>query len=416
MNNGPAVSPSEQIPVRRIEVPGTAALTAMVAHGAGSRFERVEEHGAAHFLEHMVFKGGESFPTHRDVNGETDRLGARLNGFTSQELVAFHVRVRAERSMEAIDLLTDIVGRPRIDAVELDLERGVVIQEIARSDDQPRSRAIDLSGPATFGDHPLARTILGTESSLQGLDRNRLGAFRARCWAGGRGAVLLVGNTSGLDSDRLDELLRRLPLGGEPPPPEPPPATEPKVLVEERDSKQTHLVVTWRPGLDVSDHRVRAAFSVYAMLLGGSLGSRLVSEIREELGWAYSVRAEPDALSDTAVLYVNAGLDSDNAARALERMCEIVAELRDGGIGVDELERARSAAAGRRALAFENTTVAARHLAEEQILHGRLAVPEKLVADLDDVGLDEVEAVAAAMNGAPSLACVGPHRREDFDT
>ena len=134
------------------------------------------------------------------------------------------------------------------------------------------------------------------------------------------------------------------------------------IEVDERDSRQSHLVLSWRPDLDVGDPRVRASLDVYAMLLGGSMGSRLVSEIREELGWAYSVRAEADALRDTPVLYVTAGLDSANAAKAVSRSREIVAELATGGIGVAEIERARSAAAGRRALALENSTLAASSL------------------------------------------------------
>ena len=182
----PGLELSNGLPVRLVEIPGTAALTAMVAFDAGSRSESAEEHGVAHFLEHMVFKGGETFPTHRAVNGETDRLGARINAFTGQELVAFHIRVRAERAMEAIELLTDIVGRPALDPEELEREKGVVVQEIARSDDQPRSRALELSGPATFGDHVLGRTILGTEESLRAFTSEPSLRFAG---AAGRGAM-----------------------------------------------------------------------------------------------------------------------------------------------------------------------------------------------------------------------------------
>ncbi len=157
-----------------------------------------------------------------------------------------------------------------------------------------------------------------------------------------------------------------------------------------------------------------APFLVLRGLLGGSLGSRLVSEIREERGWAYSVRAEPDAMSDVPVLYVNAGLDSANAAKAFERTREIVAELRDAPPGAEEIERARSAVAGRRALSYENTTIAASDLAEERVLRGRAVTPGELIAELDDVRDDEVAAVAAAVEGAPSLACVGPHSTTDF--
>ncbi|MEZ5061637.1 MAG: pitrilysin family protein [Solirubrobacterales bacterium] len=401
------------LPLVRVELPGTAALMALVAYDAGSRSEDEREHGVAHFLEHMVFKGGERFPTHRDVNGETDRLGARLNAFTSQELVAFHVRVRAERAGEAIELLADILARPRFDAADLELEQGWWSRRSPARRTSP-DRALDLSGPATFGEHPLGRTILGTEESVRALDADAVRAFRARRWSGRSGVALLVGNCSRIDETQVAALLAELPDVPAPDPHPPPPGFEQRTLVEERDSKQSHLVATWCPAIDVTDPRRRAALAAYAMLLGGSLGSRLVSEIREDRGWAYSVRAEADAMSDVPVLYVTAGLDSANAAKAFDRTREIVAELCEFPPGAEEVERARSAVAGRRALSYENTTIAAGDLAEERVLRGRSVTPAELIAELDDVRDEEVAEVAAAVHGPPSLACVGPHAQSDF--
>jgi predicted Zn-dependent peptidase len=132
------------LPLYHIGVEGTRSLTLLVAFDAGARTERPEENGMAHFLEHLVFKGGEKYPTYRDVNEAAERIGAVLNAYTSHDLVAFHITVRAQRSAEAADLLTDFVGRPRIDGEELDRERGVVVQEIARADDQPSTVAEHL--------------------------------------------------------------------------------------------------------------------------------------------------------------------------------------------------------------------------------------------------------------------------------
>src|SRR5688500_18687801 len=143
------------LPVHRVEIPGTRALTVLVAFDAGARTERPEENGMAHFLEHLVFKGGELYDDYRKVNETAERMGASLNAYTSHDLVAFHITCRAEVAMEALDLLTDFVGRPKIDAEELDRERGVVIQEIQRYKDQPSAVAEMLIDEAAFGDHPL---------------------------------------------------------------------------------------------------------------------------------------------------------------------------------------------------------------------------------------------------------------------
>jgi predicted Zn-dependent peptidase len=117
--------------VRRIPIEGTRAVTALVGFEAGSRAELPEENGIAHFLEHLVFKGGEIYPTPRAINATGERIGARIDAWTSQDMVVCRIRSRAEVASEAIDLLTDFVGRPRLDSEELDRERGVVIQEIA---------------------------------------------------------------------------------------------------------------------------------------------------------------------------------------------------------------------------------------------------------------------------------------------
>src|SRR6201990_15260 len=116
------------LPLYRIPIQGTRAVTLLVAFDAGARAERREENGMAHFLEHLVFKGGEKYATYRDVNEGAERIGAVLNAYTSHDLVAFHIAARAERGLEAADLLTDFVGRPRIDPEEFDRERGVVRQ------------------------------------------------------------------------------------------------------------------------------------------------------------------------------------------------------------------------------------------------------------------------------------------------
>src|SRR5712671_5669074 len=197
-----SVVASNDLPVRRIGLPGTRALTILVAFDAGARNERAEENGMAHFLEHLVFKGGEKYPTYKDVNETAERLGGVLNAYTSHDLVAFHITVRAESAAPAIDLLSDFVGRPRLDAEELDRERGVVIQEINRAFDQPSMVAEYLIDRAAFGEHPLGRTVLGPEENLRSFTREGIVAFRERRWAGSAGGAFLVGNLDHLPGEQ----------------------------------------------------------------------------------------------------------------------------------------------------------------------------------------------------------------------
>ncbi|ADB53001.1 M16 family metallopeptidase [Conexibacter woesei] len=404
------------LPIHRVQLDGTRAVTALVAFDAGARTERAEENGMAHFLEHLVFKGGEKYVTYRDVNETAENLGAQLNAYTSHDLVAFHITARAEKALEAIDLLTDFVGRPRLDGEELDRERGVVIQEIARSNDQPSTVAEHVIDRAAFGDHPLGRPVLGPEEHLRDtFTREAIVAFRQRQWAGSRGGAFVVGNLEHLPANgALDELFDRFPDLPAPPPYEPAPGFAPRTLVEERDSNQSHLRMMYRPAIDATDRRARAALAIYSTLLGGSMGSRLFDEIREQRGLAYSVYALSHAFSDVPILQLSAGLESGKAVEAYTRMREIVAELRTEGPTVEEVERARAYAAGARVLAFENTNAVARHAANQTIVFGEEVDPDAAIAALDAVTYDEVAEVARGIADELAIGVVGPHTVADF--
>lgn len=409
---------SNGLPLHRIAVAGTRSVTLLVAFDAGARSEHADENGMAHFLEHLVFKGGEKYRTYRDVNEAAERNGAVLNAYTSHDLVAFHITARSSMTMPAADLLTDFVARATIDPAELEKERGVVVQEIARYNDQPSSVAEHLIDEAVFGDHPLGRPVLGTEEHLrETFTRDGILAFRKRRWSPQRGAAFAVGNLDGLGSNgELEEMFGRFAAAPVPAAYQPAPADAPRILVSERDSNQSHLRMSYRPAIDPSDPQQRAALTIYSTLLGGSMGSRLFDEIREQRGLCYSVSAYPHVYADVPVLQLSAGLDSGKCAEAFHRMGEIVTELRRDGPTEAEVERARAFAAGARAIAFENTNVIARTAASQAIVYHEDIDPDTVIAQLDAVSFAQVREVAASISPAYSVACVGPHTAAEFET
>jgi predicted Zn-dependent peptidase len=402
--------------VHRTPLAGTRAITVLVVFAAGARMEHEEENGIAHFLEHLVFKGGEKYPTHRDVNATAERMGSRLSAYTGHDLVGFRITARAEAASDAIDLLTDFVGQPRLDPAELERERGVVIQEIARAADQPSTVADCLIERAAFGDHPLGRPVLGTEERLRKFGREDALGFRERCWAPALGGVFVVGELSSLPPDHLlEEMLERFPACATPGPAEPAPEGGGRVEVSERDTNQSHLRILYRPAIEFSDPEARAALTVYRTLLGGSMGSVLAEEIRERRGLAYSVYAEDHTAADYSVLLLSAGLESDKCVEAYRSMLEIVSRLGTQGPDRERFERARSYAAGRRVLAFESTNAVADYLGEQAILFGAPGEPDEAIAALDAVSHEDVVEVARQIGDPAAVACVGPHRLEDFD-
>ncbi len=403
------------LPLHRIAMAGTESVTLLVAFDAGARTERPEENGMAHFLEHLVFKGGEKYKTYRDVNEAAENSGAVMNAFTSHDMVAFHITARANKGPEAADLLTDFVGRATLDPVELDKERGVVVQEIARYADQPSSVAEHLIDEAVFGDHPLGRPVLGTTEHLaETFTREGIIGFRERQWAPSRGGAFLVGNLDSLTGPEIDELFERFEAFESPEGFEPAPPLVPHTLVTERDSNQSHLRMSYRPAIDVTSPSARAALTIYSTLLGGSMGSRLFDEIREQRGLAYSVSAFPHVHADVPILQLSAGLESSKCVEAFTRMNEIVGELRTDGPTEAEVERARAYAAGARAIAFESSGAIARTAAAQAIVYGQEVDPEATIAALDAVTFDQVRELAAGVSTEFSVACVGPHTVADF--
>ena len=403
------------LPLVKLRMPGTRAVTVLVAFDAGARTEHAEENGMAHFLEHLVFKGGDKYPTYRDVNNTAERLGAQLNAYTSHDVVAFHVTCRAKAVMEAADLLTDFVANARIDADELDRERGVVIQEIARDKDQPARVAGHLIDEAAFGDHPLGRPVLGPTEHLETFSREAILAFRERRWAPGPGGAFLAGDLSEVDDERLAQAFSRFPPREDPPPVEEAPPFERRVLVEKRDTNQSHLRLHWRPKTNPRDRSQRAALAVYSTLLGGSMRSRLFDEIREQRGLCYAINSYALNHSDTPVLEVASGLDSSKCPEAYQRIREIVVDLAENGPSDEELERARAYAAGSTVLALEGTGAVARRAAGQKVTFGEVVSPEATIEALDAVTLDDVRQVAAGIDHAPTVACVGRHETAEFE-
>jgi len=185
--------------------------------------------------------------------------------------------------------------------------------------------------------------------------------------------------------------------------------------VRPRDTSQSHLRLHWRPPTEPTDLRQRAALAVYSTLLGGSMGSRLFDEIREQRGLCYAISAASYHHSDTPVLLVSSGLDSSKCEEAYRRIREIVEELAADGPTEEEVSRARAYAAGSTVLALEGTGAVARRAAGQKVTFGEIVSPEVVIEALDSVTYDEVRDVAAGIRGAPTVACVGRHEVADFE-
>ena len=255
----------------------------------------------------------------------------------------------------------------------------------------------------------------GLAEHLRTFSREAIVEFRARQWSPERGGAFLAGDLSHVDDGALPDALSRFASRDGTPAADPAPEFERRVLVEARDSQQSHLRLHWRPRIEPGDLRQRAALTVLSTLLGGSMGSRLFDEIREQRGLCYAIRSHGWTHADSARLDVSSGLDSTKCAEAYARIREIVVDLAGNGPRDGEVDRARAYTAGSTVLSLESTRAVASRAAGQKVVFGEISSPDETIAALDAVTESDIREVAAQLDGPPVVACVGPHEASEFE-
>jgi predicted Zn-dependent peptidase len=373
--------------------------------GAGSRSEGRAEHGVAHFLEHMAFKGT-ARRSARDIAEEIEAVGGELNAATSVDSTAYYARVMRNDMPLALDILSDILLEPRFDRVELARERDVILQEIAASMDSPEDIVFDLVSEAAFPDQPVGRPILGTVESVSGFGQTHLGTYLATHY---HAPNMVLAAAGAVDHAALvAEAERR--LAGLPE--KTPPRLQSAVYTggSKRSSKpfeQTHLVLAFEaPPYRHPDY---FAAQILAGALGGGMSSRLFQEVRERRGLCYAIYAFSMGLTDSGMFVVH-------AAGAPDRADELFSVIRDeleraADQGFDDAEVARVKAQLKMGLlaGLESSSARAEQLARQILIHGRVLPTEELIEEVETVATADLQAMLERLLVSPlSLATVGP--------
>jgi predicted Zn-dependent peptidase len=375
--------------------------------GTGTRDERPELAGAAHFLEHLLFKGT---PRHSalDIAEAFDAIGGETNAFSTKEYTVVHGRVLAEDLGLCCDYLADMVVHPLIRAEDVEAERRVVLEEIALRDDTPDDLVFDVFAEAVYGEHPLARPVLGTSESVASLSA---GAVRGFHDAGYNAANIVVAAAGLVDAAAIAGWVSELfPAAGATSPPRP--LVEARrargVRVVDKDSEQVHLVLG---GLGYSrEHPDRFAWEVLDVLLGGGMSSRLFQEIREQRGMAYSVYSYRDLYQETGMYGIYVGTSPENTAEVLKIAEGILDALAADGPTPAEVERAKGHLRGSLALSLEDSANRMSRLGRSELMRGEILTVDELMAKMEAVTLQEVARVAADLlsPGGRVLTVVGP--------
>jgi predicted Zn-dependent peptidase len=373
-------------------VPSVRSVALGFFIGTGSATEDAAVSGWSHLLEHMLFRGTESYGS-LEIDQIFDAMGAELNAGTGKDSTSVYSRVLDVHLERAFDVLADMAWRPLIAEEELGAEREIVIEEIAMYEDDPQDLVFDVLGGAVFGDHPLGRPVIGTRETVGSATADALRAFHAARYVPGDLVVAAAGSVS---HEQLVELVTTAqpPASADraPQPPAPPSGRAPERRFVARDTEQYHLTLG-APGLARDDER-RYALRVLDTILGGTSSSRLFQEVRERRGLAYSVFSFTSQHVRTGQVGIYVGTRPDNVGKALSVVGEELGRLLADGVTEHELELAKDHARGRIVLSLESTSSRMSRLGGAVLAGLPLLTLDEMIERVDAVTREDVDALA----------------------
>ena len=400
-------------------VPGVRSVSLGIWVTVGSRDESPEQAGAAHYLEHLLFKG----TRRRSAAGIAeafDAVGGELNAFTAKEHTCFYAHVLDTDLPMAVDVLADVVTDAALEPAHVELERNVVLEEIAIRDDDPEDLLGELFDDAMFGDHPLGRPIVGTEESVRAMDRAVLHEFWRGRYTTPRMVVAAAGNLHhehvvDLVAGALDRAASQAGRDAAPAPlrtADPPRPTGTRLALMSDDSEQAHLMIGV-PGVSRHDPR-RPALSVLSTALGGGPSSRLFQQVREERGLAYSVYSSTAGYADAGSFSVYAGCGPERLGEVATVVRGVLADVAANGLTEAELVRARGSLRGGLVLGSEDTPSRMNRIGRSEVDHGSQRTIGQSLDRISAVTGEQVAELAADLLAQPLVtAVVGPFDDED---
>ncbi|MET9803692.1 pitrilysin family protein [Streptomyces sp. NPDC006368] len=402
-------------------LPSVRSATFGIWAHVGSRDETPALNGATHYLEHLLFKG-----THRrsalDISSAIDAVGGEMNAFTAKEYTCYYARVLDTDLPLAIDVVCDMLTGSLILEEDVDAERGVILEEIAMTEDDPGDVVHDLFARTMFGESPLGRPVLGTVDTIEALSADRIRRFYKKHYDPTHLVVAAAGN---VDHATVVRQVRRAfekagaltrtdaapvaPRGGHRTL-----RTAGRVELLNRRTEQAHVVLGM-PGLARTDER-RWAMGVLNTALGGGMSSRLFQEVREKRGLAYSVYSYTSGFADCGLFGVYAGCRPSQVHDVLKICRDELDRVACEGLSDDEISRAIGQLSGSTVLGLEDTGALMNRIGKSELCWGDQMSVDDMLARMAAVTPDDVRDVAAELLGRrPSLSVIGPLKDKQAD-
>jgi predicted Zn-dependent peptidase len=371
---------------------------------SGSRFESEQNNGISHLIEHMLFKGTETYDA-RTIASLFDRIGGNVNAFTTKEYTCYYAKVLAEHADTALAVLSDMYYRSRLDEHELSKEKNVIYEEIAMYEDTPDDLVHDLISIAAYGDHSLAYPILGTEQNLKALTSADLRQYMNQFYHGDNTVISIAGNVDDRILERVDHYFGKEGNRGKQAE-----LTFPQFrsgyVFRKKDTEQNHICLAL-PGVSLQDERLYT-MAVLNNVIGGGMSSRLFQEIREKRGLAYSIFSYHAAHEDSGQFTIYVGAAPKYTSELLSVLNETIGEWLATGIQEEELMLGKEQLRGGFLMSLESTSSRMNRLGKNELMRGRHDSVEETLKKIENVQAEDVNNLAREMFQHPfALAAVG---------
>jgi predicted Zn-dependent peptidase len=359
--------------------------------GAGSGLEKDPQAGISHFIEHMAFKGTKKRSAF-DIASELDAVGGKMNAYTSKELTTYYAVTLDKHIDVATDVLSDIFLNSVYDSKEIELEKGVIVEEIKMYEDTPDELIHDFFTETIYKGHPLGRSTIGNEKSVRSIGRQNMIDYTKEFYSPDNIIVALAGN---IEHEKAVELVGpafSVMRGKFPAMKKTRPTINKAVKLKHKKTEQVHMCLGTSGPSQLDEDRY--AFSILDTVIGGSMSSRLFQEIREKRGLAYAIYSYNGALKDCGLYVVYAGTSKENLNKVVDLTMDEFKKIKKNGITKEEMDRSKEHLKGSLVLGLEATASRMGYLAKSQFYYGRVITIDEIFDKVDRITLDDIMAAA----------------------
>jgi predicted Zn-dependent peptidase len=377
-------------------MPHMASVSLGIWVGVGGRHESERQSGLSHFIEHMLFKGTHEL-TAKELKESIEGVGGSFNGFTSDEVTCYMIKVPAKYMELGADILSDMVLNARFDEKDIAREKFVVSEEIKMYRDQPADHVLDILGSIMWPGNALGRPLTGSITSVKSFNKKGILKFKEDNYHPANMAIIVAGKVapkrvfnyvmerfSGAEKKKRPSISKPVVSQG-----------APRAKIAGSNTHQTHIAMGFR--VYETDIRERFAIKMMNIILGGNMSSRLFEELREKHGLCYDISSSYKRHSDVGEIQIHAGVDSDKAVKAVMAILDELKKIKDVGVTGDELERAKKYARGQFLLAMEGTSTRMLWLGDRLMVHDDIPDLSDVLKRINRVTTTDVQKASARL-------------------